>query len=80
MAQIFASSYASSTVTSAPTLPVFAIAPSTIGNCPAVKTIFPVRTAGTYAASGLVATGRVKPFSVSFARTSTDIYFTSRFM
>ena len=31
-AQIFASSYASSTVTSAPTFPVFAIAPSTIGS------------------------------------------------
>ena len=47
MAQIFANSYASSTVTSLPTFPVLVITPSTSGSCPAVKTIFPVRTAGT---------------------------------
>ena len=72
-AQIFASSYASSTVTSAPTFPSLAIFPSTIGNWPAVNTKFPVRVAGTYAAIGFDVTGRVSPFSASFARTSVII-------
>ena len=43
-----------------------------MGSWPAVKTILPVRTAGTYAAKGLDETGSTKPFSASFARTSTD--------
>ena len=49
--------------------PVLAIAPSTIGSCPAVKTMLPVRTAGTYAATGRAATGSDLPSDSSFAFT-----------
>src|SRR5690349_2974440 len=51
-AQVLASSLASSGVTSAPTLPVTASLPSTIGSWPDVYTYTPDCTAGWYDASG----------------------------
>ena len=76
--QTCAISFACSGVTAPPTLPINGIFPSTSGSWPAVNTKLPVRTAGTYAATGSAATGRVRLSSASFARTS--IYATVLFM
>ena len=58
---------ASSWVTSPPTLPVVISSPARIGSWPEVKTWLPVRTAGTYAATGLATSGTVSPSSASFS-------------
>ena len=63
-----ASAAASSAVTASPTFPVASSLPSASGNCPAVYTCEPVRSAGTYEPAGAATGGRVRP---SAARRSS---------
>ena len=54
-------------LTCAPTFPVISSLPSAMGSWPAVYTYWPVRTAGTYAASGAGTDGSSSPSAASLA-------------
>src|SRR5690242_9647921 len=69
-AQVCARVFAASASTSAPTLPVAAREPSTIGSWPEVKTRLPSRTTGTYAATGGTTSGTVRPSSARRSSTA----------